>query len=90
MPLSHFVPAYPSPSPCPQVHSLRLLYVYVFIPVLPAVITEQRVKQYLVTSSREPSLTASSTAQTGLSSPLCSPNSSGMPHCDIVSGGSEG
>ena len=31
MPLSHFVPAYPSPSPCPQVHSLRLH----FIPVLP-------------------------------------------------------
>ena len=24
MPLSHFVPDYPSPSPCPQVHSLRL------------------------------------------------------------------
>ena len=24
MPLSHFVPAYPSPCPCPQVHSLRL------------------------------------------------------------------
>ena len=24
MPLCHFVPAYPSPSPCPQVHSLRL------------------------------------------------------------------
>ena len=24
MPLSHFVPAYLSPSPCPQVHSLRL------------------------------------------------------------------
>ena len=24
MPLSRFVPAYPSPSPCPQVHSLRL------------------------------------------------------------------
>ena len=24
MPLSHFVPAYPSPSPCPQVHSLHL------------------------------------------------------------------
>ena len=24
MPCSHFVPAYPSPSPCPQVHSLRL------------------------------------------------------------------
>ena len=24
MPLSHIVPAYPSPSPCPQVHSLRL------------------------------------------------------------------
>ena len=24
MPLSHFVPAYPSPSPCPQVDSLRL------------------------------------------------------------------
>ena len=24
MPLSHFVPAYPSHSPCPQVHSLRL------------------------------------------------------------------
>ena len=24
MPLSHFVPAYPSPSPCPQVHSLRV------------------------------------------------------------------
>ena len=24
MPLSHFVPAYPSPSLCPQVHSLRL------------------------------------------------------------------
>ena len=24
MPLSHSVPAYPSPSPCPQVHSLRL------------------------------------------------------------------
>ena len=24
MPLSHFVPASPSPSPCPQVHSLRL------------------------------------------------------------------
>ena len=25
MPLSHFGPAYPSPSPCPQVHSLCLL-----------------------------------------------------------------
>ena len=24
MALSHFVPAYPSPSPCPQAHSLRL------------------------------------------------------------------
>ena len=24
LPLSHFVPAYPSPSPCPQVHSLHL------------------------------------------------------------------
>ena len=24
MPLSHFVPAYPSPFPCPQVHSLHL------------------------------------------------------------------
>ena len=24
MPLSHFIPPYPSPSPCPQVHSLRL------------------------------------------------------------------
>ena len=24
VPLSHFVPAYPSPSPCPQVHSLCL------------------------------------------------------------------
>ena len=24
MPLSHFIPAYPSPSPCPQVHSLCL------------------------------------------------------------------
>ena len=24
MPLSHFIPAYCSPSPCPQVHSLRL------------------------------------------------------------------
>ena len=24
MTLSHFVPAYPSPSPCPQVHSLHL------------------------------------------------------------------
>ena len=24
MPLSHFVPAYPTPSPCPQVHSLCL------------------------------------------------------------------
>ena len=24
MPLSHFVPVYPSPSPCPQVHSLCL------------------------------------------------------------------
>ena len=24
MPLTHFVPAYPSPSPCPQVHSLHL------------------------------------------------------------------
>ena len=24
IPLSHFVPSYPSPSPCPQVHSLRL------------------------------------------------------------------
>ena len=27
MPLSHFVPAYPSPSPYPQVHSL-LLHLY--------------------------------------------------------------
>ena len=27
MPLSHFVPAYPSPSPGPQVHSLHL-YLY--------------------------------------------------------------
>ena len=26
MPLSHFIPAYPSPSPCPQVHSLRLRF----------------------------------------------------------------
>ena len=34
MPLSHFVPAYTSPSLCPQVHSLRLR-LYVFIPVLP-------------------------------------------------------
>ena len=24
VPLSHFIPAYPSPCPCPQVHSLRL------------------------------------------------------------------
>ena len=38
MPLSHFVPAYPSPSPCPQVHSLCLahsffkkLFIYLFI-----------------------------------------------------------
>ena len=30
MPLTHFIPAYPYPSPCPQVH----LYVCVFIPVL--------------------------------------------------------
>ena len=28
MPLSHFVPAYPSPSPCPQVHSLVGLRLY--------------------------------------------------------------
>ena len=28
MPLSHFVPAYPSPSPCPQVHSLVGLHLY--------------------------------------------------------------
>ena len=29
MPLSHFIPAYPSPSLCPQVHSLHLhLYSY--------------------------------------------------------------
>ena len=28
MPLSHFVPAYPSPSPCPQVHSLVGLHFY--------------------------------------------------------------
>ena len=28
MPLSHFVPAYPSPSPCPQVHSVRLCFYY--------------------------------------------------------------
>ena len=28
MPLSHFVPAYPSPSPCPQVHSLVGLCLY--------------------------------------------------------------
>ena len=28
MPLSHFVTAYPSPSPCPQVHSLVGLCVY--------------------------------------------------------------
>ena len=27
MPLSHFFPAYPSPSPCPQIHSL-CLYLY--------------------------------------------------------------
>ena len=26
MPLSHFVPAYPSPSPCTQVHSLHLCF----------------------------------------------------------------
>ena len=31
MPLFHFVPAYPSPSPCPLVHALCL----VFIPFLP-------------------------------------------------------
>ena len=34
MPLSHFVPAYPSPSPCPQVHSLRLHPRYVFEQVI--------------------------------------------------------
>ena len=34
MPLSHFVPAYPSPSPCPQVHSLRLHQRYVFEQVI--------------------------------------------------------
>ena len=28
MPLSHFVPAYPSPSPYPQVHSLVGLHLY--------------------------------------------------------------
>ena len=28
MPLSHFIPAYPSPSPCPQVHSLVGLCLY--------------------------------------------------------------
>ena len=28
MPLSHFVPTYPSPSPCPQVHSLCLCLYY--------------------------------------------------------------
>ena len=28
MPLSHFVPAYPYPSPCPQVHSLEGLHLY--------------------------------------------------------------
>ena len=28
MPLSHFVPAYPSTSPCPQVHSLVGLHLY--------------------------------------------------------------
>ena len=28
MPLSHFVPAYPSPSLCPQVHSLVGLHLY--------------------------------------------------------------
>ena len=28
MPLSHFVPAYPSPSLCPQVHSLAGLHLY--------------------------------------------------------------
>ena len=28
LPLSHFVPAYPSPSPCPQVHSLVGLCLY--------------------------------------------------------------
>ena len=28
MPLSHFVPAHPSPSPCPQVHSLVSLHLY--------------------------------------------------------------
>ena len=28
MSLSHFVPAYPSPSPCPQVHSLVGLHLY--------------------------------------------------------------
>ena len=33
MPLSHFVPAYPSPSPCPQVHSLHLrLYLFLSCP----------------------------------------------------------
>ena len=28
MPLSHFIPAYPSPSPCPQVHSLVGQHLY--------------------------------------------------------------
>ena len=32
MPLSHFIPAYPSPSPCVL---KSVLYVCVFIPVLP-------------------------------------------------------
>ena len=34
MPLSHFVPAYPSPSPCPQVHSLRLRLFFLFFEFL--------------------------------------------------------
>ena len=37
MPLSYFVPAYPSPSPCPQV----ILYICVFIPVLALGSSEQ-------------------------------------------------
>ena len=45
MPLSHFDPAYPSPSPCPQVHSLfainvdvqvfRWIHVFISLPYIP-------------------------------------------------------
>ena len=47
MPLTHFVPAYPSPSPCPQVHSLGLRLFSCPVPRFPRIFFFFLVSMYM-------------------------------------------